>query len=208
MSAVAWWLAWLAMLGGMPMAWAVPGAKNDQGQNDGKLIVTEANVTPTEVLPDERVFSVTEVQMLTELDTRRVALDRREQALALREKLVDLLEQRLTMRVGELQALKGELEGLLKSLSGKDDSELVQLSGMYGAMKPTVAAGVLNRLDNAIVLDVLTRMPAKKSAKIMESLEPVKARVLSEMLAEKTPVPVVGVSVTEPATGTVSGTEL
>jgi flagellar motility protein MotE (MotC chaperone) len=208
MSAVAWWLAWLAMLGGMPMAWAAQEAKNDQGQNGGKLNVTEANVTPTEVVPDERVFSVTEVQMLTELDTRRVALDRREQALALREKLVDLLEQRLTMRVGELQALKGELEGLLKSLSGKDDNELVQLSGMYGAMKPAVAAGVLNRLDNAIVLDVLTRMPAKKSAKIMESLEPVKARVLSEMLAEKTPVPVVGVSVTEPATVPARGADL
>jgi flagellar motility protein MotE (MotC chaperone) len=195
-------LAWGVLAGvvlGGSAGWAVPGVKKDQGQGEGDIKVSAGAVTPTEVVPDERVFSTTEVQMLTELDTRRVALDRREQALALREKLVDLLEQRLNGRVTELQTLKAELERLLKSLSGKDDGELAQLAGMYGAMKPAVAAGVLNRLDNAIVLDVLTRMPAKKSAKIMESLEPAKARVLSEMLAEKTPVPMARVSATEPA---------
>lgn len=184
-------------------AWAAGGGAKKEKEE----AVAASNVTPTEIKLTERVFSATEVQMLTELDIRRVALDRREQALALREKLVDLLEQRLNARVGELQTLKVELERLLKSLSGKDDGELAQLSGMYGAMKPTVAAGVLNRLDNAIVLDVLTRMPAKKSAKIMESLEPAKARVLSEMLAQKTPVPLAKVAKGVSATLPVSATE-
>jgi flagellar motility protein MotE (MotC chaperone) len=194
-----WGLGLVVMMGLAGPVWAAGGGKKD------KEAAAASTVTPTEIVPTERVFSTTEVQMLTELDARRVALDRREQALALREKLVDLLEQRLNARVGELQTLRVELEGLLKSLSGKDDGELAQLSAMYGAMKPTVAAGVLNRLDNAIVLDVLTRMPAKKSAKIMESLDPAKARVLSEMLAEKTPVPVARVSATE-AAAAVSGT--
>lgn len=199
-----WPMVMVLVLGLAGPAWAAGGGKKDKED-----AAAASNVTPTEIVPTERVFSATEVQMLTELDTRRVALDRLEQALALREKLVDLLEQRLNARVGELQALQGELEGLLKGLSGKDDGELAQLSGMYGAMKPTVAAGVLNRLDNAIVLDVLTRMPAKKSAKIMESLDPAKARVLSEMLAEKTPVPVAkvraDVSATVPAAGPAAG---
>ncbi|MBI1308836.1 MAG: hypothetical protein GC129_03110 [Proteobacteria bacterium] len=137
----------------------------------------------------ERVYSPTETQLLMELEQQRVELERHTQAVELREKLVDLMEQRLNGRVAELQALKTELEGLLKNVSGKDDKELDQLASIYGAMKPATAAGVLNKLDNAIVLDVLKRMPPKKSGKIMESLDPAKARVLSEMMADQTPLP-------------------
>ena len=118
------------------------------------------------------------------LQEKKTELDRREQALELREKLVDLMEKRLAERVEEMTQLKARLEGLTKDLSGKEEAELNQLAQMYGAMKPTAAALVLNRLDNNIVFDVLKRMPIKKSGKIMESLEPVKARFISEMMAE------------------------
>lgn len=142
-----------------------------------------------------RVFTPTETQLLLELDQQRVELERRAEALELREKLVDLMEQRLNGRVAELQQLKAELDKLLVSASGKDDKELQQLAAIYGAMKPTVAAGVLNRLDNPIVLDVLTKMPVKKSGKIMESIDPAKARILSEMMADKVPLPVVSTTI-------------
>jgi flagellar motility protein MotE (MotC chaperone) len=71
----------------------------------------------------------------------------------------------------------------MTGLSGKGDKDLTQLAQMYAAMKPAAAAIVLNRLDNSIVHDVLMRMPVKKSGKIMEALDPVKARVVSEMMA-------------------------
>ncbi len=143
-----------------------------------------------------RVFSATEVQVLLDLDQHRIEMERREQALQLREKLVDLMEQRLNGRVAELKALQAELETLLGNMSGKDDKELDQLAMMYGNMKPAAAAGVLNRLDNTIVLDVLVRMPAKKSGKLMEVLDPAKTRVISEMMAARTSPP--GVSATTP----------
>ncbi len=139
----------------------------------------------------ERVFTPTEAQLLMELEQRRTELERREQALELREKLVDLMEQRLNGRVGELNALKAELERLLANVSGKDDAEIKQLAALYGAMKPTIAANVLNRLDNGIVLDIFRQMPAKRSGKIMESLDPAKARFISELMAERTPPPTV-----------------
>ncbi len=137
-----------------------------------------------------RTFSEAEVQVLQELDSRRLELDRREQALELRERLVDLMENKLNNRVEELNALRAELNALLANVSGKDDAELMQLSQMYANMKPASAAVVLNRLDNPIVLDVLTRMPVKKSGKILEALDPAKARFLSEMLATRMQIPV------------------
>ncbi|NBX86866.1 MAG: hypothetical protein EBQ80_06535, partial [Proteobacteria bacterium] len=152
-------------------------------------VSSEPPKEPAAVTQKQRIFSETETQLLLDLDKQRIELERRTQAVELREKLVDLMEQRLNARVAELEKLKGDLQGLLTSLSGKDDKELQQLSAMYGAMKPTTAASVLNRLDNAIVLDVLVRMPVKKSGKIMESIDPAKARVLSAMMAARTPLP-------------------
>lgn len=163
----------------------------DEGGH-GEATKTEEAAPPAPMRePAERQFTPTETQLLMELDSRRTELDRREQALELREKLVDLMEQRLNTRVTELTALKADLEKLLGNVSGKDDAELKQLAAMYGAMKPTVAAGVLNRLENTIVLDIFRNMPAKRSAKIMESLDPAKARYISELMAERTPPPVI-----------------
>lgn len=176
----------------MPVAWA---ASDGGGDKEGGEVSSTLPVEAPQ-LKQGRVFTDTEIQVLLDLEQRRIEMDRRAQALELREKLVDLMEQRLNGRVAELETLKADLEKLMVSVSGKDDKELVQLASIYGNMKPAAAAVVLNRLDNAIVLDVLVRMPAKKSGKLMEALEPAKARYLSEMMAARTPPP--SVSATTP----------
>lgn len=178
-------LAMLVMLlGATAPAWAAGGGGGEKGGEVSTTLPVEAPQ-----LKQGRVFTDTEIQVLLDLEQRRIEMDRREQALELRERLVDLMEQRLNGRVAELETLKGELEKLMTSMSGKDDKELQQLAGIYGNMKPAAAAVVLDRLDNAIVLDVLVRMPAKKSGKLMEALNPAKARYLSEMMAARTPPP-------------------
>ncbi|HEX2859346.1 MAG TPA: hypothetical protein VHP58_04015 [Alphaproteobacteria bacterium] len=161
-------------------------AKAEGGHGGGVGTAPAASVTPTVLLPNnERVFSPAEVSVLTDLDAKKVELERRTQALELREKLADLMERRLAEKTKELQTLKSQIELLMTGLSGKDDKDLNQLSQMYGAMKPAAAAVVLNRLDNRIVHDVLVRMPVKKSGKILEALDPVKARIVSEMMADQ-----------------------
>lgn len=193
----------LGMTGFAAAAWAAGGGGGGHGgggetKSEGGAAGETSSTLPTEApqLKQGRVFSDTEVQVLLDLDQQRIEMERRAQALELREKLVDLMEQRLNGRVAELETLKGELEKLMTSMSGKDDKELQQLASIYGNMKPAAAATVLNRLDNAIVLDILVRMPAKKSGKLMEALEPAKARYLSEMMAARTPPP--SVSDTQP----------
>lgn len=179
----------VVLVGLVLWAWQPLAAGGGGEKKEESKVSAEIPKEPAAITQKQRVFTETETQILLELDKQRIELERRMQAVELREKLVDLMEQRLNARVGELEKLKVDLEGLLKSLSGKDDKELDQLSAIYGAMKPTTAASVLNRLDNAIVLDVLMRMPVKKSGKIMESLEPAKARVLSAMMAARTQLP-------------------
>ncbi|PZP39529.1 MAG: hypothetical protein DI585_03835 [Pseudomonas fluorescens] len=186
------WMVLASMFVLVPHVGAASGGGGHGGGDKAEGGAVSATL-PTEApqLKQGRVFTDTEIQVLLELDQQRIEMERRAQALELREKLVDLMEQRLNGRVGELQALKVDLEKLLGSMSGKDDKELDQLASIYGNMKPAVAANVLNRLDNAIVLDVIVRMPSKKAGKLMEVIDPAKARYLSELMAARTPPPTV-----------------
>ncbi len=140
-------------------------------------------------LIEARAYSAAEVQLLQELDQKRVELERRAQALALREQLLNLAEERLAARLQDMRDLKDELSTMLGDLSEMKKEELAQLAQIYGNMKPNEAAGILNRLDNSIVYDVLKRMQAKKSAKIMAAMDGNKARFISELMAQEQQLP-------------------
>lgn len=191
-----WLLTVLVSLLVLPVWAAGGGGGHGSGEGGGETEVSSTLPVEDPQLRRGRVYGETEVSVLLDLDKQRIEMNRREQALELREKLVDLMEQRLNSRVAELKNLQADLERLMGNVSGKDDKELDQLATIYGNMKPAVAAGVLNRLDNLIVLDVITRMPPKKSGKLMEAIDPAKARVISEMMAARTPPP--SVSATAP----------
>lgn len=148
--------------------------------------------TPEEVQLtfEHRQFTSTEIKILQELEKRRVVLDRREKALELRERLVDLAEKRLGQKTGSMEILKTQLEQLLRNLSDKEEDELKELAKIYEEMKAESAAEVMNRMDNKIVFDVFKRMSRKNTAKIMEKMDTGKARLISEMLAEKSDLPI------------------
>ena len=155
-------------------------------QARGDLLPTPENVS---LESSRRLFSEAEIKLLQELDIRRIELERREQALRVREKLADLAEAELKDRVEKMNELQKQLTVLLKNLSNKEEAELVQLAKIYEEMRPNNAAIVLNKLDDNIVFDLFKRMNRKDTAKIMEKMDPEKARRISKMLAEKSDLP-------------------
>ena len=155
-------------------------------QARGDLLPTPENVS---LESSRRLFSEMEIKLLQELDVRRIELERREQALRVREKLADLAEVELKDRVEKMNELQTQLTNLLKNLSNKEEGELLQLAKIYEEMRPNNAAIVLNKLDDNIVFDLFKRMNRKDTAKIMEKMDPIKARRISKMLAEKSDLP-------------------
>ena len=171
---------------------------SQQGDKDvlqglGEVPSQEGDTLPT---PDnisldssKQEFSETEVNLLQELDVRRIKLNRREQALRVRERLVTLAEQEIEPRIERLVDLQNALNSLMETLSQKEEGELMQLAKIYEEMRAGNAAVVLNKIDDKIVFDLFKRMGRKETAKIMGSMEPVKARRVSQMLAEKSDLP-------------------
>ena len=185
--------------GGLLLAlflWSTPitasaqdGALQGLGQmpeEDGDLLPTPENVA---LQSSREMFNETEVELLQELDVRRIELDRREQALRVRERLVGLAEEETEARLEKMVALQQELKNLMESLSQKEEGELRQLAKIYEEMRAGNAAVVLNKLDDKIVFDLFKRMDRKSTAKIMGSMQPAKARRVSQMLAEKSDLP-------------------
>ena len=153
---------------------------------NGDLLPTPENVA---LESSRQMFTETEVKLLQELDVRRVELERREQAIRVRERLVSLAEQEVEDRLDKMVALQADLNKLMESLSQKEEGELMQLAKIYEEMRAGNAAVVLNKLDDKIVFDLFKRMNRKETAKIMESMNPPKARRVSQMLAEKSALP-------------------
>jgi len=152
----------------------------------GDLLPTPENI---QLETSRRLFTDQEIKLLQELDAHRIELDRREQALRVREKLVDMAEADLDTRIKKLEDLQGNVEKLLRNLSNKEDDELLQLAKIYEEMKPAGAATVLDKMDDNIVFDLFKRMKRKSTAKVMEKMDPAKARRISQMLAEKSDLP-------------------
>jgi flagellar motility protein MotE (MotC chaperone) len=187
----AWGCAFAAASLGLALAFSASDAQAQAPRAPVGGVPSAPLPTPPEarIEVNRRAFTDVEVKLLQELEQRRVELERREQALLVRERLVDLAEGRLKDRVTTLQKIQTGLETLLKNLSDKEEAELADLAKIYEQMKPAAAAIVLEKLDDRIVYDVFRRMKNKTTAKILEKMSPVKAKVISEMMAEKRQVP-------------------
>ncbi len=130
-------------------------------------------------------WSDLEVQLLTELDTRRVELERRKEALDTREGEVRGMEEALLERLAELRTLTRKLESARKERDQLYESRLEQLANVYGSMAPTEAAPLIAKLDQDIALGLLQRMPGKRMGQILSVMERERAVSLTKSLTER-----------------------
>jgi flagellar motility protein MotE (MotC chaperone) len=130
-----------------------------------------------EVSPAER-------SVLLDLRRRREALDLRERQLDARAAEISATETKLSQRLNELAALQSRLEQLEAERHAHDEANWSGLVKTYEAMKPRDAAAIFNDLDTQVLLPVLDRMNERKAAPILAAMQPDRARLATQMLAE------------------------
>lgn len=152
---------------------ALPAAAGPSVATAGSATPVPAAVTPAEL------------QILQDLRKRRAALDDREHRLDQRDDLLQTAQVKLQAKLDELTALQQRLEQLDDSRRKRDGANWAGLVKLYEDMKPRDASAIFNVLDIPVLLEVLDRMDERKAAPIMAGMLPERARLVTQMLAQK-----------------------
>ncbi len=134
---------------------------------------------------DPIMFSQSEIEILQNLAARRKEIDLREEAVLKREVLFQAAEKRLEEKIGELSKIKGEIESLIKKYNEQEETELKSLVKIYETMKPKDAARIFDELELKVLLQVFQRMKEAKTAPILASMSPARAKEVTTQLAER-----------------------
>jgi flagellar motility protein MotE (MotC chaperone) len=113
---------------------------------------------------------------------RRADLDRRLKDVEMREALLIAAEKRVEQKVQEMEKVRAQIEQLMKSGEDKQSAQVEALVGIYEKMKPKEAARIFDEMEMPQLLEVLPRMKDVKSALILASMSPVKAKEVTAAL--------------------------
>jgi len=132
---------------------------------------------------DPMAITPTEVELLQKLAERRAELDKRAAEISQREVLLQATEQRIDEKIAKLAALEKEIGGIADKQSAEDDARIKSLVKIYETMKPQDAARILEQLDMPVLLGVVEHMKELKTSAILASMDPGKARAITDALA-------------------------
>jgi flagellar motility protein MotE (MotC chaperone) len=138
---------------------------------------------------DPMTFSPQEVEILQSLAQRRDELDRRAAEVDRHEALLQATEQRIDEKIAKLKQMEGTIDATFKKEDQKDDAKIKSLVKIYETMKPKEAARIFEQLDLPVLLDVLENMKELKTAPILASMDPAKAKTVTLALAARHPPP-------------------
>ena len=169
---------------------ATDPAHDEQTQtasNESEEGASEAPAAPLCEMPDfaERAgLSPSEVEVLQALGDRREELDARAAEIDTQAALMAAAQQRLDQRVAELRELEGTVSNLLGRLDDAQEERMTNLVDVYQRMRAKDAASVFDGLDDAVLVQVASRMRRDSLAAIMGRMAPNRARQLTQMLAD------------------------
>lgn len=128
-------------------------------------------------------------EMLTSIRNERDLLDAQKESIGERTAELDLARETLEIEQQRLQELQAALEGLLAKVQQAHTADVDRLVALYQNMKPKEAAAIMNDLDIEVTVMVLGTMAERDAAPILASLDPVRARAISQIILERSKLP-------------------
>jgi flagellar motility protein MotE (MotC chaperone) len=144
-----------------------------------------AEVKNAEAKPDEKTEkkSVDESDFLFKLAERKKELDQREEDL--NKKAAEVAKQKIEIesKLVQLEEYRSKISTLLKDRIASDSGKVDTLVQVYSNMKPIQAAQVFEKMDEDLVIEILSRMKKKNAADILNLIKTEKAQVFAEKYA-------------------------
>ena len=134
--------------------------------------------------PEPPAISDAERAVLLDLRQRRETLEATSRALDLRQAELAAADRRLSERVQQLSALQARLESMESDREKHQSENWAGLVKIYENMKPRDAAAIFDALDMQVLLQVLDRMQERRAAPVLAAMQPERARLATQLLAE------------------------
>ena len=150
-----------------------------------KTKVVEAVEAPVVVPQPVRTSSVSEREILSQLDSRRVALENRRGMLENREAELKRQMNMMSEKLAELRSLTSRLGERRVEQDQRYEARMEQLASVYGSMAPAEAAPLIGKLDDDIALALLKRFPGKRMGQVLSAMSSERAIELTLLLTDR-----------------------
>ncbi len=134
--------------------------------------------------PEPPAISDAERAVLLDLRQRRETMEATSHELDLRQAELAAADRRLSERVQQLSALQARLESMEADREKHQSENWSGLVKIYENMKPRDAATIFDALDMQVLLQVLDRMQERRVAPVLAAMQPERARLATQLLAE------------------------
>ena len=125
------------------------------------------------------------LRLLEMIERNNRELKKREEELFLKEKNLEALEKKVLsdlQKIEEALTRSEEMVGIRKDLIEKNVKSLVKA---YSNMKPVQAAALLERMDEATAIIIISRMKSRVAGKVLGAMNTRIAKNISEKIAGK-----------------------
>jgi flagellar motility protein MotE (MotC chaperone) len=122
---------------------------------------------------------------LQELEALRMDLDRREVSIGDRERAVAAAQTLVEERLAELEAAETRLASLIATSDQAAETDLDQLTLVYEAMDPKIAAALFEQMPPSFAAGFLARMAPLTSAALLAEMSAEQAYAISVIFATR-----------------------
>ncbi|WP_207477312.1 MotE family protein [Arenibaculum pallidiluteum] len=161
---------------------AAPAPAAPQGE-------TQATSLPSAQLPAGPLANCGDPALASAIADQRSEIDRRSRRLADAEAVLSATEMRIGTQLDRLRAVKRDVEALMQQRSDLAEEDLKRMVAIYEAMKPKDAARIFGDLETDMVIDLLDRLPERRSAPIIAELADAKAREVTRAIMQRRQLP-------------------
>jgi len=111
-------------------------------------------------------------------------LRERERALNEKEALLKALQKDIEEKLARLEEIQKNIEAFRKEQERLRNEKIDVLVKIYGTMKPKDASKLLEKLDDDLVVNIISRMTTEQAAKIIANMDVKKAAEISQKLSK------------------------
>ncbi len=153
------------------------------GSSGFAMARSEPASAPNASINDPRTDIDLVAKLLDEAEARMRQLEAREQNVLDQESALELARQVIEQKLVQLEEAETRLATTIAQVDGASERDLDQLTKMYSAMKPKIAADLFEQMEAEFAAGFLGRMQSDSAGAIMSGLTPQKAYAISVYLA-------------------------